>query len=78
VFPEGTFTAQDGVRPFHLGAFKAAAATGSANCAGGRCAGTRRFLRERDVPAAADQRHADGLPGDGASSGWASVMAGSG
>jgi 1-acyl-sn-glycerol-3-phosphate acyltransferase len=24
VFPEGTFTAQSGVRPFHLGAFKAA------------------------------------------------------
>jgi len=28
VFPEGTFTAQAGVRPFHLGAFKAAAAAG--------------------------------------------------
>jgi 1-acyl-sn-glycerol-3-phosphate acyltransferase len=27
VFPEGTFTAQSGVRPFHLGAFKAAIAT---------------------------------------------------
>ncbi len=26
VFPEGTFTAQSGVRPFHLGAFKAATA----------------------------------------------------
>jgi len=26
VFPEGTFTAQAGVRPFHLGAFKAAIA----------------------------------------------------
>jgi 1-acyl-sn-glycerol-3-phosphate acyltransferase len=26
VFPEGTFTAQSGVRPFHLGAFKAAMA----------------------------------------------------
>ena len=26
VFPEGTFTAQPGVRPFHLGAFKAAIA----------------------------------------------------
>jgi 1-acyl-sn-glycerol-3-phosphate acyltransferase len=26
VFPEGTFTAQSGVRPFHLGAFKAAVA----------------------------------------------------
>jgi fatty-acyl-CoA synthase len=28
VFPEGTFTAQAGVRAFHLGAFKAAIATG--------------------------------------------------
>jgi 1-acyl-sn-glycerol-3-phosphate acyltransferase len=27
VFPEGTFTAQEGVRPFHLGAFKAAVHT---------------------------------------------------
>jgi len=45
VFPEGTFTAQDGVRAFHLGAFHAAVAA--------RCpiipvalAGTRRFLRD--------------------------------
>jgi 1-acyl-sn-glycerol-3-phosphate acyltransferase len=28
VFPEGTFTPQQGVRPFHLGAFKAAVHTG--------------------------------------------------
>lgn len=28
VFPEGTFTAQAGVRPFHLGSFKAAIAAG--------------------------------------------------
>jgi fatty-acyl-CoA synthase len=28
IFPEGTFTAHEGVRPFQLGAFKAAAATG--------------------------------------------------
>jgi fatty-acyl-CoA synthase len=28
VFPEGTFTAQPGLRPFHLGAFKAAIAVG--------------------------------------------------
>jgi 1-acyl-sn-glycerol-3-phosphate acyltransferase len=27
VFPEGTFTSQEGVRPFHLGAFKAAVRT---------------------------------------------------
>ena len=25
LFPEGTFTRQEGMRPFHLGAFKAAA-----------------------------------------------------
>jgi 1-acyl-sn-glycerol-3-phosphate acyltransferase len=29
IFPEGTFGAEDGVRPFQLGAFKAAVATGS-------------------------------------------------
>jgi len=29
VFPEGTFTREDGVRPFQLGAFKAAVATGA-------------------------------------------------
>jgi 1-acyl-sn-glycerol-3-phosphate acyltransferase len=28
IFPEGTFTGEDGVRPFQLGAFKAAVATG--------------------------------------------------
>ena len=28
VFPEGTFTGEDGVRPFQLGAFKAAVTTG--------------------------------------------------
>jgi fatty-acyl-CoA synthase len=45
VFPEGTFTPQEGVRPFHLGAFKAAVHT--------RCPivpmalhGTRRLLRD--------------------------------
>jgi 1-acyl-sn-glycerol-3-phosphate acyltransferase len=45
VFPEGTFRPQDGVRAFHLGAFRGAVAA--------RCpvipvalAGTRRFLRD--------------------------------
>jgi 1-acyl-sn-glycerol-3-phosphate acyltransferase len=45
VFPEGTFSPQTGVRPFQLGAFKAAAA---AHCPilPVVLAGTRRFLRD--------------------------------
>jgi 1-acyl-sn-glycerol-3-phosphate acyltransferase len=45
VFPEGTFTSEDGVRPFQLGAFKAAVATG-APVIPVSLAGTRRFLRD--------------------------------
>jgi 1-acyl-sn-glycerol-3-phosphate acyltransferase len=45
VFPEGTFTGEDGVRPFQLGAFKAAVATG-APIVPVSLAGTRRFLRD--------------------------------
>jgi fatty-acyl-CoA synthase len=45
VFPEGTFTPEDGVRPFQLGAFKAAVATG-APIIPVSLAGTRRFLRD--------------------------------
>jgi 1-acyl-sn-glycerol-3-phosphate acyltransferase len=45
VFPEGTFTSEDGVRPFQLGAFKAAVAAG-APIIPVSLAGTRRFLRD--------------------------------
>jgi 1-acyl-sn-glycerol-3-phosphate acyltransferase len=45
VFPEGTFTREDGVRPFQLGAFKAAVATG-VPILPVSLAGTRRFLRD--------------------------------
>ncbi|HVH72438.1 MAG TPA: AMP-binding protein [Candidatus Dormibacteraeota bacterium] len=45
-FPEGTFTAEDGVRPFQLGAFKAAVATG-APILPISLAGTRKALRDR-------------------------------
>jgi 1-acyl-sn-glycerol-3-phosphate acyltransferase len=45
VFPEGTFTGEDGVRPFQLGAFKAAVATGTPIIPVS-LAGTRKFLRE--------------------------------
>ena len=45
VFPEGTFTAQSGVRPFHLGAFKAATAAQRA-IVPIALAGTRRVLRD--------------------------------
>jgi fatty-acyl-CoA synthase len=45
VFPEGTFAEEDGIRPFQLGAFKAAVATG-APIIPVSLAGTRRFLRD--------------------------------
>jgi 1-acyl-sn-glycerol-3-phosphate acyltransferase len=45
VFPEGTFTKEDGVRPFQLGAFKASVATG-APILPVSLAGTRKFLRD--------------------------------
>jgi 1-acyl-sn-glycerol-3-phosphate acyltransferase len=45
VFPEGTFTEEDGTRPFQLGAFKAAVATG-VPIIPVSLAGTRRFLRD--------------------------------
>jgi fatty-acyl-CoA synthase len=46
VFPEGTFTPEDGVRPFQLGAFRGAVATG-APIIPVSLAGTRRFFRDR-------------------------------
>jgi len=45
VFPEGTFTAQSGVRPFHLGAFKAAIAA-QREIVPIALQGTRRVLRD--------------------------------
>jgi len=45
VFPEGTFTPEDGVRPFQLGAFRGAVATG-APVVPVSLKGTRRFLRD--------------------------------
>jgi 1-acyl-sn-glycerol-3-phosphate acyltransferase len=45
VFPEGTFVPEEGVRPFQLGAFSAAVATG-APIIPVSLAGTRRFLRD--------------------------------
>jgi fatty-acyl-CoA synthase len=45
VFPEGTFTSEEGVRPFQLGAFKAAVDAG-APIVPVSLAGTRRFLRD--------------------------------
>jgi fatty-acyl-CoA synthase len=46
VFPEGTFVPEDGVRPFQLGGFNAAVATGTA-VVPVSLAGTRKFLRDR-------------------------------
>ena len=48
VFPEGTFTPEDGVRPFQLGAFRGAVATG-APVIPVSLAGTRKFLRDRTI-----------------------------
>ena len=48
VFPEGTFTPTEGVRPFQLGAFRGAVATG-APVIPVSLAGTRRFLRDRTM-----------------------------
>jgi len=45
VFPEGTFVPEEGVRPFQLGAFNAAVATG-VPIIPVSLAGTRRFLRD--------------------------------
>jgi 1-acyl-sn-glycerol-3-phosphate acyltransferase len=45
VFPEGTFTEEDGIRPFQLGAFKAAVATG-VPIIPVSLSGTRGFLRD--------------------------------
>ncbi len=45
IFPEGTFTGDDGVRPFQLGAFKAAVASG-APIVPVSLDGTRKFLRD--------------------------------
>jgi 1-acyl-sn-glycerol-3-phosphate acyltransferase len=48
VFPEGTFTADDGIRPFQLGAFKAAVVAG-VPIIPVSLAGTRKFLREGTI-----------------------------
>jgi acyl carrier protein len=48
VFPEGTFTPEDGVRPFQLGAFRAAVLTG-APVIPVSLRGTRTFLRDRTI-----------------------------
>jgi 1-acyl-sn-glycerol-3-phosphate acyltransferase len=48
VFPEGTFTPEEGVRPFQLGAFRGAVATG-APVIPVSLVGTRRFLRDRTM-----------------------------
>src|SRR6201998_1160316 len=48
VFPEGTFTPETGVRPFQLGAFRGAVATG-APVIPVSLKGTRRFLRDGTI-----------------------------
>ena len=48
VFPEGTFTREDGIRQFQLGAFKAAVATG-APILPVSLRGARKFLRDETI-----------------------------
>jgi 1-acyl-sn-glycerol-3-phosphate acyltransferase len=48
VFPEGTFTPEEGVRPFQMGAFRGSVATG-APIIPVSLAGTRRFLRDGKI-----------------------------
>jgi 1-acyl-sn-glycerol-3-phosphate acyltransferase len=48
VFPEGTFTPENGVRPFQMGAFRSALATG-APLIPVSLAGTRRFMRDGTI-----------------------------
>ena len=48
VYPEGTFTAVTGLRPFQLGAFKAAAETQKPICPIAVC-GARQILRDRTI-----------------------------
>ena len=48
IYPEGTFTSEEGVRPFQLGAFKAAVDTGCAICPVGM-RGARELLRDKTI-----------------------------
>ena len=48
IYPEGTFTHANGLRPFKLGAFMAAAQTDTPVCPV-ICTGLRRVLRDREV-----------------------------
>lgn len=48
IYPEGTFTPRDGVRPFQLGAFKAAVATGRPVCPIALC-GVRNIYRDETI-----------------------------
>ena len=48
IYPEGTFTSEEGVRPFQLGAFKAAVDTGCAICPVAM-RGARELLRDKTI-----------------------------
>jgi len=61
IFPEGTFTAHEGMRPFQLGAFKAAAATGCPVVPIG-VSGMRQFMRDGTWLASARADHRQILP----------------
>jgi fatty-acyl-CoA synthase len=81
VFPEGTFTNEEGIRPFQLGAFKAAVETGAPIIPVSLC-GTRAFLRDGTIlprpssvtitlsPAIYPQTKNNGAKEGGDASGW--------
>jgi 1-acyl-sn-glycerol-3-phosphate acyltransferase len=86
VFPEGTFTAYEGLRPFQLGAFKAALEAGCPVCPVA-LRGTREFLRDGtylprprnvsitiSVPIETDRPKAAGNPGSESSSDWREIV----
>ena len=56
IYPEGTFTSMTGIRPFQLGAFKAAVDMQRPICPVA-CRGARQILRDQDAPASSRPRH---------------------
>jgi fatty-acyl-CoA synthase len=74
VFPEGTFTAEPGLRPFRMGAFKTAVDTG-VPVVPMALSGTRRVLRELSWPRPGPVRLWIGEPLRGEGTDWRSMVA---
>ena len=74
VFPEGTFTSEDGLRPFRMGAFKTAVDTG-VPVVPMALRGTRRVLRDLSWPRPGPIHLWIGEPFRGEGSDWRSMVA---